>query len=144
MRKQSIDGASIKDACSKKASRDKCKQQMLARSERQQTHIHTQMKVPVRSERRQIDRYQKHTRTLAGSERASANRCKKLQSIARLAQKERQHHIQMNKITHTQIAKNDLQTYPLADGCQAETKDEHVAKSRKRRGAIFTELQGFR
>ena len=89
---------------------------MLARSERQQTHTHThthtQMKLPVRSEHRQIDRCFTHTRTLATSERASPNRCKKLQTIARLAQKERQQQIQMNQIkyTHTQIAKNDLQS----------------------------------
>ena len=50
----------------------------------------------------------------------------------------------MNQIkihTHTQIAKNDLQSYRLADGCQAESEDEHVAKSRKRRNAIFRELR---
>ena len=110
-----------------------------AGSERATTNTHTQMKVPVRSERRQIDRCFTHTRTLAGSERTSANRCKKVQSISQLAQKERQQHIQMNQIKQTQkIANNDLQTYRLADGCQAETKDEHVAKSRKRRDAIFT------
>ena len=45
------------------------------------------------------------------------------------------------KYTHTLIAKNDLQSYRLVDGCQAESEDEHVAKSRKRRDAIFTELQ---
>ena len=102
------------------------------------------MKVPVRSERGQIDRCLPHTRTFAGSERASANRCKKLQSIARVAQKERQQQIQMNhEYTHTQIAKNDLQTYRLANGCHVETKDEHVAKSRKRRDAKITKLQGF-
>ena len=110
------------------------------------THTHTQMKFPVRSERRQIDRCLTHTRTLAGSERALANRCKKLQSIHKLAQKERQQQIQMNQITHThtKIANNDLQTYRLADGCQAETEIEHVAKLRKRWDAIFIELQGLR
>ena len=104
------------------------------------THTHTQIKVPVRSERGKIDRCLTHTRTLAGSERASANRCKKLQSIHKLAQKERQQEIQMNRIkyTHTQIAKNDLQSYRLADGCQVESENEHVAKSRKRRDAVFT------
>ena len=82
---------------------------MLAQKERQQSGVynkcwlgasatHTQMKVPVRSERRQIDRYQKHTRTLARSQRASANRCKKLQSINKLAQKERQQQIKRNQI----------------------------------------------
>ena len=99
MRKQSIDGALIKDAGSERASADRCKQQMLARSERQQTH--TQMKLPVRSERGQIDRCLTHTRTLAGSERASANRCKKLQSINKLAEKERHQQIQLNQIKYT-------------------------------------------
>ena len=133
---------------------------MMAQKERQQTcvnnrctlgardnkHTHTQMKVPVRSKRRQTDRCFTHTHTLAGSERASANRCKKLQSINKLAQKERQQQIQMNQIkyTHTLIAKNALQSYRMADRCQAESEDEHVAKSRKRRDAIFKELQGFR
>ena len=101
------------------------------------------MKVPVRSERRQIDRCFTDTRMLVGLKRASMNRCKKLQSIARLSQKERQQQIQTNQNTHTQIAKNDLQTYRMVDGWRAETKDEHVAKSRKQRDAIFTKLQGF-
>ena len=63
-----------------------------------------------------------------------------------MAQKERQQQIQMNQIkyTHTQIAKNDLQSYRHADGCQTESEDEHGTKSRKRRDAIFTKLQGFR
>ena len=101
------------------------------------------MKLPVRSERGQIDRCLIHTHTLARSERASANRCKKLQSINKLAQKERQQQIQMNQIkyTHTQIAKNDFQSYRLPDGCQAESEDELVAKSRKRRYAILTKLR---
>ena len=38
MRKQSIDGASIKDVGSERASADTCKQQMLTQSEQQQTH----------------------------------------------------------------------------------------------------------
>ena len=131
---------------------------MLAQKERQQTcennrcwlgasdSKHTHTKEIGGSERTNANRQMlyTHTRTLAGSERASANRCKILQSIARLAQKERQQQIEMNQITHTQIAKNDLQTYRLADGCQAETKDEHVAKSRKRWNAIFTKLRGCR
>ena len=112
-------------------------------SERATTNTHTHTNESAGSERTQANRQilNTHTRTLAGSERASANRCKKLQSIARLAQIERQRQIQMNQITHTQIAKNDLQTYCLADGCQVEPEDEHVAKSHKRRDAIFTELQ---
>ena len=87
-----------------------------------------------------------HTHTLAGSERASANRCKKLQSITRLAQKKCQQQIQMNhKYTHThELQRMICQTYRLADECHAATKDEHVAKSCKRRDAIFTKLQGFR
>ena len=126
---------------------------MLAEKERQQTGVynkcwlgasdnkHTLTNESAGSERTQANRQMlfTHTRTLAGSERASANRCKKLQSIIRLVEKERQQQIQMNQNTHTQIAKNDLQTYCLADGCQAETKDEHVAKSRKRRDVIFTD-----
>ena len=133
---------------------------MLAQKDRQQTDVnnkcwlgasdnkHTHTNEIAGSERMHANRQMlfTHTHTLAGSERASANRCKKLQSMNKLAQEERQQQIQMNQITHThtQIAKNDLQTYRLADGCQVETKDEHVAKSRKRRDAIFTELQGFR
>ena len=129
----------------------------MSQKERQQTDVnnrcwlgasdkkHTYTNEIAGSERTEENRqmFKTHTRTFAGLERASANRCKKLQSINKLAQKERQQRIQMNqtKYTHTQIAKNDLQTYRLADGCQAETKDEHVAKSRKRRDAIFTELQ---
>ena len=89
---------------------------MLAQKERQQTgvnnkcwlgasysihtHTHTQRKIPVRSERGQIDRCLTHTRTLASLERASANRCKKLQSINKLAQKKRQRQIQMNQIKY--------------------------------------------
>ena len=111
---------------------------MLAQKERQQTgvnnrcwlgasdkkHTHTQTKLPVRSERGKFDRCLTHTHTLASSETAPTNRCKKLQSINKLAHEERQQQIQMNQIkyTHRQIAKNDLQTYRLADGCQAETK----------------------
>ena len=93
------------------------------------------MKLPVRSERKQIDRCFTHTRTLGGSERASANRCKKLKSMARVTQKVRQQQIQINQNTHTQIAKNDLQTYRLADGCQAETKTStlrsHVSEGKQ-------------
>ena len=108
-------------------------------------HEYTQTNESAGSERTQANRqmFHTHTRTLASSKRASANRCNKLQSIARLALKERQQQIQLNH-KYTQIANNDLQTYRLADGCQAETKDEHVAKSRKRSDAIFTQLQGFR
>ena len=84
-------------------------------------------------------RLQTARHTLSSSERALANRCKKLQSITRLADKEREQQIQMNQNTHTHKLQIIIcRTYSLANGCEAETKDEHVPKSRNQRDAIFT------
>ena len=96
--------------------------------------FHTTMKMPVRSERRKIERSYTHTHThtrlLAQRERQQINARNYTQLQGWLRKSVRNRWIE-----HTQVANDTLQNLQSGWRMSGWDKNEHVAKSRKQRDA---------